>query len=74
MEHQIDRFNARAEDGRLFSVVIYQEFVDGTAIGDEAKKWIPGMKRIALSDGSSVNFVDQNTFRIVQTGEIIRRV
>lgn len=74
MERQIDRFDAKTDDGRVFSVVVYQEFIDATSIGDKARKWIPGMKRITLSDGSPVNYIDANTFKVFGTDEIIRKV
>lgn len=74
MERQIDCFDAKTNDGRRYSVVVYQEFVDATAMGDQTRKWLPGLKRAELSDGSSLNRIDNDTFKIVATDEIIRKI
>ena len=61
----------RSEDGRSYVVHEYQEFIDaGTKDGGA---WVPGMKYLELSDGSKVNYIDEDTFKIVGTGTILRR-
>jgi hypothetical protein len=74
MEREIERFEAQTENGTVLTVVIFQEFVDATAMGDTAQRWIPGMKRIELDDGSPLNFIDNKTFRLVLTDQIVRRI
>ncbi len=74
MERRIETFDAAKVCGVRVTVNVFQEFVEATAMGDTARQWIPGMKRMELGDGSPVNYIDANTFKIVETDEIIRKV
>jgi hypothetical protein len=68
----IDKFKAQSDDGATYTVHEFQEFVaTGTKDGDD---WIPGLKELKLNDGSRLNLIDENTFEIVQSGTILRRV
>lgn len=70
MIRRVAQHITQSEDGRRFVVNEYQEYIDaGTKSGDD---WIPGMKYLELSDGSKVNYLDENSFQIVQTGMILR--
>ena len=67
----VDQHKMQSDDGVSYIVDEYQEYVDaGTKDGDE---WIPGMKFLELSDGSKVNYIDENTFEIVRSGITLRR-
>ena len=69
MEREIERFTVTGDDGTAYEVVGYQEF-----IRDGAGNWIPGMKHLEIAGtGAAVNFVDDNTFKIFDTGEVLRR-
>ena len=74
MEREIDRFRAKSDEGHTYVVVIYQEFHRVEEVGSPTASWVPGMKRLALSDGSPLNRIDDNTFKIVFTNKIIRKV
>lgn len=74
MERETERIKVATESGKQMTLVCFQNFHDATSIGDQAKRWVPGMKRLALSDGSPVNRIDDDTFSIVATDEIVRRV
>ena len=63
---------ARSEDGSDYTVYEYQQFIDASSYDGE--KWIPGMKYLELDDGSRVNHIDDDTFKIVQSGIILKRV
>ena len=69
----IDRFKARDDDGNAYVVVECQDFNEYRTLS-EPTQWVPGLKSLMLDDGSSVNFIDDNTFKIVKTDTIIRRV
>lgn len=69
---EMARFNAADEAGRQYTVVEYQIFT-GIAGVDGTMRWAGGTKDLRLRDGTDLNFVDENTFEIVQTGKIIRR-
>jgi len=62
----------QSDDGRSYVVHEYQEFIHaGTKDGDD---WIPGMKFLELADGSKVNYIDDNTFKIVRFDTTLRRL
>jgi len=64
--------HTRAESGSLHRVWEIQTYIDASSHDGEA--WIEGPKRFELNDRSLVNYLDQDTFKIVATGEILRRV
>jgi hypothetical protein len=67
----IGRYVARSDNGQTYQVNEYQEFVDAST--KDGSDWIPGMKYCELSDGSKVNYVDDETWKTLD-GTIIRRV
>ena len=72
MIRRIAQHTMRSDDGRTYIVDEYQEFIDvGTKDGEDC---LPGMKYLQLADGSKVNFVDDDTFKIVRSGTILQRV
>lgn len=74
MEREIDRFTAVTESGLSYKIVAYQEFIRVSAMSSP-ESWIPGMKRLELANGSSpVNRIDDSTFKIVLTNEIVRKL
>jgi len=71
MEKVIATHRMRADDGTVYEVDEIQEYIDASSFDGEA--WIEGLKRLELEDGSKVNHIDDDTFKIVATGTIIRR-
>jgi hypothetical protein len=74
MERETRRFRAVSNDGgaeftviEYRSVTEYRDLSDDTSIGQRHP-------RFALTDGSSVNQIDPETFKIVRTDQIIRKV
>ena len=60
------------DDGNNYEVEEWQEFIDAGHVQDPGAR-IPGIKELRLPDGRRVNFKEQSTFEIVDTGKIIRR-
>ena len=73
MEHKVARFNARSETGKEYIVIRFVEVHENRDLSGKVSK-IRGLARYALEDGSAVMLVDDKTFKIVQTEEIIRKV
>jgi hypothetical protein len=73
MERETRRITCRDDAGNQHTVIEYQEIIPAPSFGDPSAK-IFGMKRLTLSTGDHVNFIDENTFKIVATDQIIRRV
>ena len=72
MEEEIDRFEAVSDDGEMFTVIVYQELRESRSL--TGSSWSKGLPRLFLSDGKAVNEVDPETFKIVETNQIIRKV
>ncbi len=73
MEREFERFDAKADDGSIYTVIGYQQFIEARTV-DQPTQWLKGMKHYELDDGSPVNYVDAKTFKIVMTDQIIRKV
>ena len=73
MEEEIGRFEAQADDGTIYIVLEIQELRQFQPL-DGPSQLIKGMKRLELIDGKHVNYIDPNTFKIVSTEEIIRKI
>lgn len=65
---EISRFKAESELGDVYTIIEYQTYLDA---GTEE---IKGLKELQTTDGQAVNMVDNNTFLIVVTGEILKRI
>jgi hypothetical protein len=61
----------KSDDGTEYVVYEYQEFLDASTYDGE--KWVPGLKWLELNDGSKLNHIDDDTFKIVRSGTIVRR-
>ena len=73
MEREIRRFQAASDDGDVFTVIEYQNFIERRLLSGDTSI-TKGLKRLVLSDGSRVNQIDPETFKIVQTDQIIRKI
>lgn len=71
MEKLIATHTMHADDGTIYEVEEIQEYSDASSFDGE--EWIEGLKRLELSDGSHVNYIDDDTFQIVATGKLLRR-
>ena len=72
-ETKTNRFLVKSASGWEYVVVEYQAIIQAGHLQDPAAK-IPGPKRFTLLDGSPVNYIDSEAFKIVATDEIVRKV
>jgi hypothetical protein len=72
MENLVDRFLAVDDDGKEYTVFEYREIIEDNKL--EAGGPRLGLPRFALDDGSAVTLCDAETFKIVLTDKIIRKV
>jgi len=70
---ELGRFIVRTDGGREYTVVETQEFIS-TASFENPDGEVAGMKDLTTTTGLHLNFIDNQTFKIVATGEIVRRV
>jgi hypothetical protein len=72
-EIETHRFRVRSDRGTEYIVIEYQEMISFAHLEDLGSEK-PGLKRLATSDGSPVNYIDSKTFKIVSTDEIVRKI
>lgn len=70
---QIGSFQAKSDNGELRTIIEFQEYDSvltsvGTIIETE------GLKKWKTSMGSELNQIDSETYRIVTTNEILRKI
>lgn len=66
------RHHCRADDGSEHTIIEYQEIIESqTMTGHHS---VPGLKTLRDSRGRHCNFIDDDTFEIVETGQTVRKV
>lgn len=70
---EIGRFFARTDSGKEYEVIQYQKYID-VSTGDSPGEEMPGLKSMETTDSLHVNYIDSETFKIVETNEISRKV
>jgi len=73
MREEIARYVCVCDDRTLFTVIVYQVYADVSAAQSPSGR-LPIRKGAQLLDGGSVTLIDDETFKIVATGQVIRRV
>jgi len=76
-EKIVDRFDVMDSKGKIRGVFVYQEFVDTYTLS-EPNDESPGLQRLVITDSRlgelKVDQIDDHTFKIRKTGEILRKV
>lgn len=72
---EVDRIECADDEGNRYTVVIYQSFKTFRPLSGPPRK-VPGIKDARLLGGGHVNVSDDemNTFQILETDTIIRRI
>lgn len=72
MECEIDRWRCATEDESFVTVIAYQYMA--TPASGEPARYYPGARRLTLSTGEAVRYIDANTVEVIETGELLCRV
>lgn len=72
-EVEIDRFTVKSDEGKEYTIIQYQEYIPSRESNDPAAE-VAGLKRLATSEELHVHFIDPKTFKIFETGEIVRKI
>ena len=67
----IGRYSCVDDDGNQYVVIETQDIITSQTLGGTSE--MPGMKSLSLTDGSPVNFINDNTFKVVRIDTIIRK-
>jgi hypothetical protein len=69
-EVEIDRFTVKSDEGKEYTIIEYQEYIQDR--NSDAEK--EGLKRLTTSEEFHVHVIDNNTFKIFETGEIVSKI
>jgi hypothetical protein len=71
MEHEVARFRCIGDDETPLIVLEYlhSEIVPGRT----GARFLRGARRLALTTGEAVRYIDENRFEVVKSGELLRR-
>ena len=67
------KIKSRSDDGKEITIFEYTTSVLHQALSGRSPR-LKGSRRYALDDGASVNCIDENTFQVVQTDQILRKI
>jgi len=70
---QIGSFQAKSDIGQLYTIIEFQEY-DSVLTGTGTIIETEGLKKWKTSEGSLLNQIDSETYRIVTTNETIRKI
>ena len=70
---EIGRFRAISDDGEEFTVIQYRSNIESRAHSEPPTR-SKGIAQLTLTDGRIVNQIDPETYQIVETNQIIRRI
>jgi hypothetical protein len=70
---EIERFQANGDDGKEYTIIIWQEFKTVRTMGNQTSV-SPGLKSAKLADGRPCNRLEDNIFKVVETGNILTRI
>lgn len=73
MEVLVRTYRARRRDGTELLIDEFWDFVD-TSPRFTGTGYVPGMKRLALRSGGGVHELDETTFQLASTGELLTDV
>ncbi len=71
LETELNRYLCEGDDGSPVTVVEYQHHLELKE--DERQRSYPGARRLALTNGDAVRRVDEYTFEVIVTGELISK-
>jgi hypothetical protein len=73
MRREIKRYRCIGDGGREYIVIEYQHIMR-TQLKSGPPQDVPGNLDWILLDGREVNFIDDNTFQILDTDEFVRKI
>jgi hypothetical protein len=72
-KREIGRFEAISDAGKINTIIEYQIYEIDNYIGNQSSK-LQYQRELVTTTGLYVNYIDDNTFMIVETGVIIRKL
>ena len=72
-EVEIARFKVKSDEGKEYTIIEYQEYIMDRKAAELTAE-IEGFKRYTTEEELHVHVIDPDTFKIFETGEIVKRV
>ena len=73
-KHLVQKLNAVGNTGQRHIIHIYQTLIDTSDMRSGHSEKLGGLKEAFTSDGRALNFVDEKTFRFVDSDEVLHVV
>ena len=70
---EVDRFNAKSDSGKVYTLITYQDFLPAQSKEDPVGQ-AAGPKSLLTSTGFRVKIINPQTFEIIATGETLHRI
>jgi hypothetical protein len=70
----VQKLNGVSDTGQRYVIQIYQTLIDTSDMRSGHSEKLGGLKEAFTSDGRALNFVDEKTFRFVDSNEAIHGV
>jgi len=71
VEEERSRHRCTGDDGASVTVIEYRHAA--TIPAASGTRIYPGARRLALSTGEAVRYIDAETFEVIASGELLRR-
>jgi hypothetical protein len=68
-----DEFMVKTDDGEEYLIIEYTDMVQAGSFEDPERE-IPGLKTLMTTDGQHVNYNEDGTYEIVESGKIARKI
>jgi hypothetical protein len=72
-EVEISRFKVKSEEGKEYTIIEYQDYMMDRKAADLAAN-TAGLKRLTTEEEFHIHTIDPDTFRIYETGEVVKRI
>lgn len=72
MDREVERFLGRKDDGQIVEIVIRERMIVADTLAKSRR--LGGSRSASLADGRALNRLDAETFQIVETDEIVRKI
>jgi hypothetical protein len=68
-----NEFMVKTDGGEQYTIIEYTDVIPAGSFQDP-KKEVPGLKTLMTSDGQHVNYREDGTYEIVESGKIARKI
>ncbi len=72
---ETNRFKVKSDKGKIYTIIEYTNYKDTTVFsGNIIKTETPDLKSYFTDTGLLCEYIDAKSFKIIDTGEIVRKI